>query len=105
MCCPSDEFENENLVTAQTIECFVRTLGTCCAILVFFAAPIVTIILVFVRKISPWWLFLGWGPLVLMLCLNCCLVCARIIFENYVYYCNAGPRAKQVESTSIDVSV
>ncbi|KAI1716101.1 hypothetical protein Ddc_10518 [Ditylenchus destructor] len=88
MCCLSEEFEKERPVTAQTIECFWVTLGTCCCLLVFLVAPIAVIVLVKDRKISPWWLFLGLGPLALLLCLCvCCLVCAwvgMIVFENCV---------------------
>ncbi|KAI1716106.1 hypothetical protein Ddc_10523 [Ditylenchus destructor] len=58
-----------------------------CGSLVFVAAPIATIILVSLGIISPWWLFLGCGPLALALCACCCLVCVWvgiIVFENCV---------------------
>ncbi|KAI1716096.1 hypothetical protein Ddc_10513 [Ditylenchus destructor] len=82
----SEEFEKDNPVTAQTIKCFAIGLGASCNVLVFFVAPIVTIILVVVRKISPWWLFLGCGPLALGLCLSCCAVCVYCIVDCYVRY-------------------
>ncbi|KAI1716102.1 hypothetical protein Ddc_10519 [Ditylenchus destructor] len=94
MCCPSVEFEEEHPVAVQTIECFVIGLGISCVILVFLVAPIVTIILAVLRIISPWWLFLGCGPLALMLCLSlCCYVCAKIAMFIIDYY-NCGPAKK-----------
>ncbi|KAI1707235.1 hypothetical protein DdX_12614 [Ditylenchus destructor] len=88
MCCPSAEFEKERPVTAKTIECFWGTSGAVCCVFVFLVAPIAVIVLVEMRKISPWWLFLGCGPLVLLLCLCVgCFVCAligMIVFENCV---------------------
>ncbi|KAI1691664.1 hypothetical protein Ddc_24089 [Ditylenchus destructor] len=42
----SEEFEKDHPVTAQTIKCFAIVLGASCNVLVFFVAPIVTIILV-----------------------------------------------------------
>ncbi|KAI1716097.1 hypothetical protein Ddc_10514 [Ditylenchus destructor] len=70
-----EELEKEHPVTAQTIKWFGIVLGASCSVLVFVVAPIVTIILVSVGIISPWWLCLGCGPLALTLCLGCFLLC------------------------------
>ncbi|KAI1716105.1 hypothetical protein Ddc_10522 [Ditylenchus destructor] len=86
MCCWCEEFEEDHPVAAHAIESFWIGLGISCGVLVLLVAPIVTIILVIVRIISPWWLFLGCGPLALMLCLSgCCFVCekfVKMIIEN-----------------------
>ncbi|KAI1710329.1 hypothetical protein Ddc_13489 [Ditylenchus destructor] len=79
---PSKDFEKDHPVAAQTIQRFQIRLGISCAILVVLVAPIVTIILVIVRIISPWWLFLGCGQLALALCAGCCFVCAKIAFDH-----------------------
>ncbi|KAI1716104.1 hypothetical protein Ddc_10521 [Ditylenchus destructor] len=88
MSCPSEEFEKERPITAQIIECFCVTLGTCCGVLVYLVSPIAVIVLVRSRKISAWWLFLGLGPLALLLCLCVCLLVYAwvgiIVIENCV---------------------
>ncbi|KAI1707230.1 hypothetical protein DdX_12609 [Ditylenchus destructor] len=111
MCCPSEEFEKEHPVAAQTIKCFWIGLGTSGSILVYLAAPIVTIILVFVRKISPWWLFLGCGPFALMSCASCCVlgyvVCGCFLMEfdkqNSDYYYERS-RAEGIKNKPIPQS-
>ncbi|KAI1716095.1 hypothetical protein Ddc_10512 [Ditylenchus destructor] len=72
----------ERPVTAHAIDRFWIRIAASFCVLVFFVAPIVVIVLVEERKISPWWLFLGCGPLALMLCLSCCAVCAKIAFDH-----------------------
>ncbi|KAI1707233.1 AAR2 protein domain-containing protein [Ditylenchus destructor] len=77
----------ERPVTTATIDCLSDSVEPCLKLLsclIFVLAPIVVTILVLDRKISPWWLFLGCGPLALLLCLGVSAWIGMIVLENCV---------------------
>ncbi|KAI1722331.1 hypothetical protein DdX_04644 [Ditylenchus destructor] len=59
---------------AKSIECLCAICTAGCCLFVFLVAPITVITLVSIRIISPWWLFLGCGPLALLLCASACFL-------------------------------
>ncbi|KAI1707205.1 hypothetical protein DdX_12583 [Ditylenchus destructor] len=77
MCFPSKEFKKEHPVTAKTIKCFKKTSSAACYLLVFVVTPVTVIVLVCLGKISPWWLFLGCGPVALLACAGCYIICSE----------------------------
>ncbi|KAI1731090.1 hypothetical protein Ddc_03818 [Ditylenchus destructor] len=59
---------------AMSIECLCVICTVGCCLFIFLVAPITVITLVCIGIISPWWLFLGCGPLALLLCAFACFL-------------------------------